>query len=433
MRPSTRTLYILLFGLLLGMGLPVRGGAQPLPPPAAPDTGRVSDSSAQAASEPYATSRSVAYHVLAAPAYALHAATRPLGWAAQYVEQELPNLFKPRRPPRGAVPRIDLGGPAGLLVGLAVYDNHVLGSRHRARLEGLYGGPDTFESEALYTVPAPFGRGTRVRLAANFFSDPESNFYLNGNNSTLDADKAEFSRDQVDVAAGLRARLPDRAYRGEVELLYEHVDTAVDDATAASPAGLGTADLLTAGLTLAADFTDGPPRRSGGTALILRFDYSHDLTDDRYRYGRYVAEVRQYLPVGFLPETRRLALRGRLEQAGPLLGGTDVPFYQLPNLGGQTSLRGFRSRRFQDNGSLVLNAEYRYPIWSNVDAAVFVDAGQVFGDVADVRGNRFHWSYGGGLHVLNRNGLSARLEVAGSTEGVRTIITVEPTFQRVAR
>ena len=146
-----------------------------------------------------------------------------------------------------------------------------------------------------------------------------------------------------------------------------------------------------------------------------------------------MAEVRQYLPVGFLPETRRLALRGRLEQAGPLLGGTDVPFYQLPNLGGQTSLRGFRSRRFQDDGSLVLNAEYRYPIWSNVDAAVFVDAGQVFGDVADVRGDRFHWSYGGGLHVLNRNGLSARLEVAGSTEGVRTIITVEPTFQRVAR
>gem|GEM_PF-5619282 len=427
-----RTLALAL-GLVVGSLLAPATWAQSGSSPPA-DTATTQESTATQ-HDPYTTSRSVAYHVLATPAYVIHAATRPLGWAARYVEQEFPNLFKPRRPPQGVVPLIDLGGPAGFLAGLALYDNSLFGSRHSARIEGLYGGPDTFESEASYTIPAPLGTGTRFRLVANFFSDPESEFYLEGNESTRNADESQFSRDQLDITAGFRAGLPNQPYRGAVDMLYEHVDTAPDaDLLAdASPPGLGTLDLLTSRLTLAADFTDGPFRASRGTEVILQLDYTHDLTSDRFRYGRYVAEVRQYLPVGFFPDSRRLALRGRVEQTEPLFGGADVPFYQLPSLGGQSTLRGFESRRFQNDGSLVLNAEYRYPIWSNVDAAIFVDAGQVFDQLSDVRTDRFHWSYGGGIHVLNRKGLSARLEVAGSTEGVRTLITVEPTFRHAAR
>jgi outer membrane protein assembly factor BamA len=381
----------------------------------------------------------VAYHVLAAPAYVLHATTRPLGWAARYVEQEFPDLFKPRRPPRGVLPLVELGGPTGFLAGLALYDNHLFGSSHAARIEGLYGGPDTFRGEASYTVPTPLGSGSNFETVVNVFSDPESEFYLDGNRSDRDADETRFSRDQVDVTAGLSAALPNRALRGKFDLLYEHVDisgadgTLGDRLTDAAPAGLGPVDLLTSRLTLGLDFTGEPPRVSRGTEVILQLDYTHDLTGDRFQYGRYVAEIRQYLPVGFFPDSRRLALRGRLEQVEPLFDGSAVPFYQLPELGGQSTLRGFRARRFQNDGSLLVNAEYRYPIWSNFDALVFVDAGQVFDALGDVGIDRFHWSYGGGIHLLNRKGLSFRFEVAGSTEGVRTILTVDPSFRRVAR
>jgi hypothetical protein len=81
----------------------------------------------------------------------------------------------------------------------------------------------------------------------------------------------------------------------------------------------------------------------------------------------------------------------------------------------------------------MLNAEYRYPLWSNLDALIFVDAGQVFDTLAEVQTDRFHWSYGGGIHLLNQKGLSARFEVAGGPEGLRTILTVDPSFRRVAR
>ena len=97
------------------------------------------------------------------------------------------------------------------------------------------------------------------------------------------------------------------------------------------------------------------------------------------------------------------------------------------------ALRGFRHNRFQDTGSLLLSAEYRYPIWMNLDAVVFTDAGQVFGAMPDVRSDRFRWNYGGGIHLLNEDGLSFRFEVAVGTEGARTILTVQPSFRRTGR
>jgi outer membrane protein assembly factor BamA len=330
---------------------------------------------------------------------------------------------------------VELGGPTGFLGGLALYDNRLFGSDHTARIEGLYGGPDTFEGEVSYSAPTPIGAGSRFDLVANVFSNPESEFYLDGNSNDRTTDDALFSRDQVDVTAGLQSRLPGSPLRGAFDLLYEHVEASGEDQRLrkASPPGLGTVDLLTSRLTLGLDATGEPPRVSRGTEVLLQLDYTHDLTGKRFRYGRYVAEVRQYLPVGFFPDSRRLALRGRLEQTEPLFDGSAVPFYQLPSLGGQNTLRGFQSRRFQNDGALMLNAEYRYPIWSNLDALVFVDTGQVFNEISEISGERFQWSYGGGLHLLNRKGLSARFEIAGSTEGLRTILTVDPSFRRVAR
>jgi outer membrane protein assembly factor BamA len=415
----------------LCLGTPLRASAQGGTP--APD------SSAHPNQTPYATDRGLAYHVLAAPAYVLHGATRPLGWGVRYVTEQFPNLFEARRPPAGVIPLVEVGGPTGVLGGLALYDNTLFGTDQSVRVEGLYGGPSTYEVRASYRRPRPLGRGSRFRVRANLFSDPESEFFLGGNDSTHDRGEAVFDRDQLDVTASLGLSPPGGGAFGQLDLLYERVRTRTagglrgERLARADPAGLSDVDLLTPRLTLALDRTNEGPRTHWGTEVLVRVDYTHDLNADRFRYGRYVLELRQYLPVGVLPSSRRLALRGRLEQTEPLFGGTAVPFYQRPGLGGQNLVRGFRADRFQGDGSLVLNAEYRYPIWMNWDALVFVDAGQVFPGLDAVGVERFHWSYGGGIHMLNQKGLSFRFEVAGSTEGVRTILTVEPTFRRVAR
>ena len=55
--------------------------------------------------------------------------------------------------------------------------------------------------------------------------------------------------------------------------------------------------------------------------------------------------------------------------------GNLVPFYLQPTLGGSDDLRGYRSFRFYDNNSVVLNGEYRWEVFSGLDMALFVDAG----------------------------------------------------------
>ena len=387
---------------------------------------------------PYTTDRGISYHVLATPAYLLHAATRPIGWVVKYTERRFPALFDGELPTRGGLPLVEFGGPAGRMAGAMLYDNNLFGTGRRLRVEGLYGARNAFRLNGRYQSSAPFGRHTGLSVRVHFFSDPQREYFLGGNDSDRDADRAYFQRQQFDVEVAGRYE-PDGLLGGQVGIQYEHIDPdraegdRGDRLVESGLPGLEPAHLLSPQLTLGLGRTNGRPRTHVGTELLLQLGYTHDVLGERFRYGRYAVGFRQYVPLTGPPLSRRLILRAHFEQVTPMFGGDAVPFYHRPGLGGQTSLRGFRHHRFQDEGSLVLTAEYRYPVWDVLDAALFVDAGQVFPDITAIGADRFHWSYGGGLQVLNRDGISMRFELAGGTEGLRTILTVEPTFRRVSR
>lgn len=383
--------------------------------------------------QPYRSERSVLYHVLAAPSYVLHGVTRPIGWGLLYVERNFPGLFEPEPRRRGVLPIVELGGPVGVSGGLLFYDNHLFGTDQQGRLEVFYGARNFFEIEGRYVHPRFFGPHHAMDVEANFLSQPEDRFYLRGNDSDAGRDETRFFREQFDITA--RFRYQGREWmHGAVDVLYEHIETKPEDGptgdrlTAADPPGLGTVDLITPRLELVFDWTRGERRIYRGTQIALRGDYTHDLNADRFRYGRYIVEAQHFVPVPIFPPTRRLVFRGRLEQVEPLFDGEAIPFHQLPRLGGQRTLRGYRSDRFRDTGSLLLTAEYRYPIWDQFDAVFFVDSGQVFGGLGAVALDRFRMSYGGGIHMLSGTSLGARFEVAWSDEGGQVILTVKPTF-----
>lgn len=384
---------------------------------------------------PYASDRTVAYHVLATPAYVLHGVTRPVGWAVLYLERNYPDLFEFRLGRRGVLPLFELGGPVGATVGAMLYDNRLFGTRQQVRVEGMIGARNFFEVRGHYKLPRPLGPGTQLRFVGNFFSEPKDRFFVGGMDSNRYTDAARFAREQVDIMGRLSVTPDDALFGGSLEVLYEHVEARPVEG--AQPRidrpGLTTSDLVTPRLGVTLDGTDGRPRTRAGTALTVQLGYTHDLSGDRFRYGRYVAAVHQYLPVFFFPSTRRLALRARVEQVHPVLGGEAVPFYQLPQLGGQRRLRGYLSDRFRDDGSVLFTAEYRYPVWNRLDAAFFVDTGQVFSALDEVAVSEFKTTFGGGFHLLSDNGISARFEVAWSVEGTEVILTVQPSFEPLRR
>ena len=54
------------------------------------------------------------------------------------------------------------------------------------------------------------------------------------------------------------------------------------------------------------------------------------------------------------------------------------------NMGGNRTNRAFHNFEFHDNSLLVLQAESRFAVWSHVDAALFVDAGNVASHYGDL-------------------------------------------------
>lgn len=154
--------------------------------------------------------------------------------------------------------------------------------------------------------------------------------------------------------------------------------------------------------------------RQGG---FYRVDFSHveDRTADHFTFNRATADIRQYF--GFLAGRRVIALRGFVSTA-EADDGREVPFYLMPALGGNDTLRGFRDYRFRGPHALLLSAEYRWEIWSGLDAALFYDAGKVALRRSDLDFSDLESAYGFGFRFNTDNGVVFRVDAAfGSRDG----------------
>jgi outer membrane protein assembly factor BamA len=174
---------------------------------------------------------------------------------------------------------------------------------------------------------------------------------------------------------------------------------------------------LHADVAMEVDTRDTPGYPASGGRYQVSMAMFHDQDLSRYSFTRVEADAAQYIPLG----RSVLALRGRMDlsQAG---AGQEVPFYLLPSLGGSDSLRGFLDYRFRDRDLLMVNAEYRWPIFRAVDAALFYDAGTVGRQAGDLS-RHLNADYGVGVRLHTRTQLLARLDVARSREGMRALLS----------
>jgi outer membrane protein assembly factor BamA len=155
------------------------------------------------------------------------------------------------------------------------------------------------------------------------------------------------------------------------------------------------------------------PRKGG--RYTLQYEYFDDRDSGHYRFGRFDTELQQYIP--FLNERRTIALRARLS-AADAAEGHEVPFYFLRTLGGDETLRGFRKFRFRDSNLLLMQAEYRWEIFTAVDGAIFYDTGKVAPRFADINLDHLESNYGIGFRFGSNAGIFLRVEAAfGSSAG----------------
>lgn len=165
--------------------------------------------------------------------------------------------------------------------------------------------------------------------------------------------------------------------------------------------------------------------RSGGRYLFT-YQQFDDLESNLYSFQRAEVDVQQYIPL--YRDRRILALRA-MASASDADAGARVPFYYLRTLGGPDDLRGFHRKRFSDTHALLLQAEYRWEIFTAVDGALFYDAGKVASRLEDLNLRDLESDYGFGFRFGTANGVFLRIEAAfGSTGGKHFILRFNNVF-----
>ena len=175
-------------------------------------------------------------------------------------------------------------------------------------------------------------------------------------------------------------------------------------------------------LSITADTRDhrGHARRGG----VYRGAWTRfwDRGDGTLSFQRFEAEAAHFHT---MPRARMtIAARGWLV-ASDTAEGHVVPFYLMPAVGGNTTLRGFSNFRFHDRHISTANVELRIALLDHLDAVVFADAGNVAARMRDL--DFAKRSYGGGLRLHSTTATFARLDVAHGLEGWRvTLNTTDP-------
>lgn len=406
--------------------------------PATEDTMSYADQdSASYEHKPYRSGRTIGEHMLALPSYIFHWTTRPVSYGVKKAEMVVPGLFEGERGDFGVFPLFELGGETGYSYGLLLYHRDLFHPDHNLRIESLFGSRSFNDFDFKYTINNFLFEQGSLDIDATYANTPDRSLFL-GNDTSL-SDESFFDREDLETSLEYTHDLTDRfqfqfhsnynrkriTESEEEEELFEEDE---GDIFKPFPRELfGTTSLFMAGGRFVWNGARGTPRINRGTRVITDLEWGKSLTDKESHFIKYMLELNQFVPVFFLPDTRRLGIKAKLQKAEPL-GDREIPFFELPSLGNSRALRGFGTDRFRDTGSLLLTAEYRYPMWSFADVVFFVDEGQVFNDFSEIGIKDFHTSYGFGFHLISAQGFALRSEFAFSRETSRFILLISPNF-----
>jgi Omp85 superfamily domain len=252
---------------------------------------------------------------------------------------------------------------------------------------------------------------------------PQENFFGLGPDSNRD-DRSDYAirTDHFGGRAGVRP-VSHLLVGGGLEYLQPRLGSGQNDrfpdvADAFSPSeapGLDArADFLRSDAFIEVDYREPQYARKGGW---YRIDFSHydDRSLGQFTFNRIDADLRQF--VGFLAGRRVIAARLFVSTSDTSAGQT-MPFYFMPTLGGNDTLRGFREYRFRAPHAILAQGEYRWEIWSGFDGALFYDAGKVANRREDLDFEKLESDYGIGFRFNTDNGVILRVDAAfGSRDG----------------
>jgi outer membrane protein assembly factor BamA len=110
-----------------------------------------------------------------------------------------------------------------------------------------------------------------------------------------------------------------------------------------------------------------------------------------------------------------LAFRALIQK----ISGEKIPLFEMSVLGGGSTMeamRGYKLNRFLDKGKLLMNIEYRFPLWKKLGGNLFLDGGCVWPSWSNIKLNKIAVDVGWGLRYYLQN-FVVRFDMGWSQEG----------------
>jgi outer membrane protein assembly factor BamA len=338
------------------------------------------------------------------------------------------------------IPQVGYGPDTGPVGGAKFTHRNLGGVGLTLDLDGTY----ALEQQQSFSLgigsPHLFGDRALIFFRAEYDSDPQMEFFGLGNND-VGPDAASTQYDQqadgfltigwrpwrrlaLNFSVGLR----------DVEIGRGERDGDTPFTKDAFPNLPGIDGGMVNPLELSLVYTtrESVVRPRGIRAILKVSHTNHKLLSD-FEFTRFIVDLSYWLRF-----KDRHALGARLN--GGFMNGPerDIPFWELEELGGNDTLRGFFPRRFLGSQRVLGNLEYNlrfgsfdfFDIWHvTVEGAAFGGAGRVFitdrelrdefeldEDFIDRVVDDLQYSYGGGLRFLLSEALVARVDIGFSDE-----------------
>jgi len=384
--------------------------------------------------------------LLALSAFSPAAAFDRLG-AEETIADLLPARF-PDSPPNGMqgrrwalLPQLGYGPDTSVLAGAKFVDRDLFDSGTTIDLDGTYALNEQQSLEFSVGSPHLLDNRLLMLLRARYDFDPQREFFGLGDvNVDGPVSTHEFQDLGGELSIGWR---PFRRISLNFEVGIRQIDIRngkrKDDLPFTPVAfpdlpGIDGGVVNPIALSLVWNTRDDIVRPTRGWRLLVKALHTDKSLFSDFEFSRFFVDA-GYLRA-FNQGHQIIGLRANGEWIEAPI--SQVPFWELAELGGSDTLRGFFPHRFAGKGRVLLNLEFRFrllefdfsDLWHvKLDGVVFGDTGRVYLDSNEVR-DEFHlnqdlldriigdfqYSYGPGLRIALSDALVARIDAGFSKE-----------------
>jgi len=361
----------------------------------------------------------------------------------------------------GLYPVFDIQTDYAFTAGARFIHRDLFGEHEKLSLRASFGGVFWQQYSGLLTSGDRFGR-LHLEAKAEYEVDPRERFFGVGNGDEIEMVAAPI--DPYSDPTAIDTRFRQRVARGygrarlrivgplSVRLTSGVLDKVFEEPSKGDiPAGTDIADSYQ---------TDALPAWDDGTTysyneLELRYDSRHNgdewepvsvpstgwlasvfggvslgFAGAPTHYWVYGGDVQRFIRLGENPRVLTLRLI-----AQEVRGETDeIPFVDLPRLGGPILLRGYERDRFRDRAMALGSAEYLFDIGRGFAGYLFSDAGRVYPSLQDFTLDELRVGYGGGVEFHSARSFIGRFNIASSIDGgIFFSLSLDPVYDPTDR